>query len=84
MYTRAASSTATCSRRRTIPDACVSMLLQFQGARKSRGKIQALLKRSFFFTKPHFFKDRCFQSSSNPIRIPAPPEQISLCQFELT
>ena len=33
-------------------DACVSMLLQFHGAWKHGGKIRALLKRSFFLTKP--------------------------------
>ena len=35
-----------------VPRACVSMLLQFHGARKHGGKIKALLKRSCFLTKP--------------------------------
>ena len=37
---------------RCVPRACVSMLLQFHGARKHGGKLKALLKRSVFLTKP--------------------------------
>ena len=35
-----------------VPRACVSMLLQFHGARKHGGQIKALLKRSIVLTKP--------------------------------